>query len=377
MRDCLNCTVQNRQCIFADDWESCQTCKDFGNDQCDGILDLADISLANTHLSAAEKEAMQLLARLRQDVATLKTLGADIKMKQANSSAWKASHAEEEENLEHFKSEIHRMVSNGRQLFTEYKTNLTVYNKSLETVKGLREHAEKLFQEIHLQVHHRTINDCFECQDTGKACAFSDESEQCFQCQSSPRRRCQGSVDDEDTDRMKVALENLDAQIEQLLSCESHRPDQYHSLKTQLEQAKEVMRGYKQYPNPTPQQCADYTRRLTNLRRAEKELEEYRNESMIDDSSYQELRIRRRLVYECYLELLQRGVFYYDELEELAGNPERRGHKSAEHMNHDEFRAAVESASEASTERLEFPVYATTLSEGITEDDTWDSGIET
>lgn len=62
--------------------------------------------------------------------------------------------------------------------------------------------------------------------------------------------------------------------------------------------------------------------------------------------AYQELLVRRRMLEECYFELLYRRLFYYDELEELAGYPERRGHKRAEEMDHDEFRDAVEWAAE-------------------------------
>lgn len=36
------------------------------------------------------------------------------------------------------------------------------------------------------------------------------------------------------------------------------------------------------------------------------------------------------------------GVFYYDEIDGLAGYPERRGHKSVEEMDHGELRQAVE-----------------------------------
>ena len=43
----------------------------------------------------------------------------------------------------------------------------------------------------------------------------------------------------------------------------------------------------------------------------------------------------------CLGELLTRGLFYLDELEELAGHPERRGLKRAEEMDHDEYREAV------------------------------------
>ena len=149
-------------------------------------------------------------------------------------------------------------------------------------------------------MYRRTINDCFECQDNGKACAFLDKSEQCFQCQSSPHRRCQGSLDDEDTERVRTALENLDNQIDKRLSDETLQSNQYQSLKTRLGQAKEVMMNYRQRPDPTPQQCADYARRLSLLKRAEKEIEDCRNQSIIDDSTYQELRIRRRLVDQCH-----------------------------------------------------------------------------
>ena len=302
----------------------------------------------------------------------LKTLTADFKIKQASFSASKASHAEDQDS-ERLKSEIQAMALTGKQVSERHKTDRMAYNQSLEHIKELRERAENLFQELFIQVHRRTINNCFECQDTGQAYAFSDESEQCFPCQSPLRRRCQGSLDDEDTDRMRVALENLDDQIDQRLSCESLQPDQYQSLKAQLVQAKEVMASYRQHPDPTPQQCADYARRHSLLERAKKELDDFRNQSMIDDPTYQELRIRRRLVDECHFELLRRGVFYYEELEELAGHPERRGHKAAEHMDHDEFRAAVECAAEHHEEWTQSPLPTTTLSEGTNDDDAWDS----
>ena len=69
-------------------------------------------------------------------------------------------------------------------------------------------------------------------------------------------------------------------------------------------------------------------------------------------------------------------IFYYEELETLAGHPERRGNKGAEHMDHDNFRAAVECAAEHPDEWTQSPVPATTLSESMSEDDAWDSGIE-
>jgi hypothetical protein len=51
-------------------------------------------------------------------------------------------------------------------------------------------------------------------------------------------------------------------------------------------------------------------------------------------------------------------VFYYEELEELAGYPERRGYKRVEAMDHDEFREAVEWAAEHPGEWPESPLLA-------------------
>jgi hypothetical protein len=101
-----------------------------------------------------------------------------------------------------------------------------------------------------------------------------------------------------------------------------------------------------------------------------KEVREFRDQSLIDDMAYQELLVSRRMLEECHFELLRRGVFYYDELEELAGYPERRGHKRAEEMDHDEFRDAVEWAAEHPGEWPDSPILT-----GIQEDGS-DSRIE-
>jgi len=61
------------------------------------------------------------------------------------------------------------------------------------------------------------------------------------------------------------------------------------------------------------------------------------------------------MLEECHFELLHRGVFYYEELEE-AGHPERRGRKRAEEMDHDEYREAVEWAAEHPSEWLDSPI---------------------
>lgn len=79
---------------------------------------------------------------------------------------------------------------------------------------------------------------------------------------------------------------------------------------------------------------------------------------------------------DCHFELLRRGMFYYEELEELAGYPERRGHKAAEDMDHDEFRVAVDWATEHPGEWNQSFLPATTISDGANDDEAWDSGIE-
>jgi hypothetical protein len=78
------------------------------------------------------------------------------------------------------------------------------------------------------------------------------------------------------------------------------------------------------------------------MKRTIKEVKEFRDQSLIDDMAYQELLVRRRMLEECHFKLLRRGVFYCDELEELAGYPERRGRRRAEEMDYDEFREVVE-----------------------------------
>jgi hypothetical protein len=121
----------------------------------------------------------------------------------------------------------------------------------------------------------------------------------------------------------------------------------------------------------------DCSRLFSHMKKTKKELEEFRKHSLIDDTTYQELRIRRWILDACHSELLPRGVFYYDELEELAGYPERRGHKRAEHMDHDEFREAVEWAAGHPGEWPESPVLAAIQpDQNMDEENASDSGIE-
>jgi hypothetical protein len=226
MRNCSTCTVQNRQCAFGDDWESCLTCKERENGRCSGYLNLSQIVLANISLRRAEMEAMPILAQVKQDAQLLTTLSMDFKTKQVRLSASTSSGAEDL-NLERLRSEIQQLILTGKRVSERYKADRLAYEQLFQRVKELREHEEDLFHELLSQVQRRTINDCFECQDTGKVCIFLDESDQCTECQRPPCRLCQGSVDDKDTDRIKAALENVDSQIEEVLSRNLPNSDVY------------------------------------------------------------------------------------------------------------------------------------------------------
>ena len=90
---------------------------------------------------------------------------------------------------------------------------------------------------------------------------------------------------------MKAALESLDSQIDARLSCDVSELNLCRSLKARLEQAKEATANLRQQQNTTLEECAHHARRLSFLKRTEKELEDFRNQSLIEDSAYQELRI--------------------------------------------------------------------------------------
>lgn len=376
MRACSTCTTKNRECIFGDDWESCLTCKGHENGRCDGSLDLSQIALANINLRRAEKEAMPLLERIKQDAQLLTTLTMDFKAKQARISALTPSGAEDSD-LEGLQSEIRQLALTGKQVSERHKAGRLAYEQLFGRVKELRKHEEDLFHELLSQVQRRTINDCPGCQDTDKVCTFSEDSEQCTECQRPPRRCCEGSVDDEDTDRIEAALKHVDSQIDEVLSRDLPNSNLYRSLKARLEQEEDAARVFRPRLDSTSQELDDYARRVSRLNKTMKELEDFRKQSLIDDTAYQELRIRRRILDECHSELLHRGVFYYDELEELAGYPERRGYKRAEHMDHDEFREAVEWAAGHPGEWLESPVVAAIQpDQNMDEENASDSGIE-
>ena len=376
MRDCSTCTVHNRTCVFGDDWESCLTCKERENGQCDGSLDLSQIVLANINLRRAEKDAMPLLERIKQDAQLLTTLSMDFKAKQGRISTSTPSRAEDLD-LERLQSEIRELALTGKQVSDRHKVDRLAYEQLFRRVQESREHEKDLFHEVLSQVQRRTINDCPECRDNSKICTFLDESEQCTECQRSPRRRCQGSVNDEDTDRIKAALENVDSQIDGVLS--SNLPDSilYRSLKARLEQEIDATMLHRDRSGLTSQEREDHSRLSSRMMKTRKELEKFRKQSLIDTTAYQELRIRRRILDECHSELLRRGVFYYDELEELAGYPERRGHTAAEHMDHDDFREAVEWAAGHPGEWPEPPLLAGIQpDQNMDEENASDSGIE-
>lgn len=141
---------------------------------------------------------------------------------------------------------------------------------------------------------------------------FSDNSEQCDQCQNPPRRRCQGSVEDEDTERFNAAVENVNSQIDDILS---HNPPNSHiylSLKTRLEQANNATAAYTVHLGSTPQDETEHANRVARMKRTMKKVREFRDQSLTDDMAYQELLVRWRLLEECHFELLRRRVSYYE-----------------------------------------------------------------
>ena len=289
----------------------------------------------------AEKEVVQLLERIKQDTQLLTTLATDFKAKQAELAQTTPSGAQ---NLaaERLQSEVRHLALSGKQASERHKADKAAYGQIYQRIEALREHEEDLFHGILSQVQRRMVNDCANCQDdTDKVCTFSDDSEQCTECQRAPLRECQGSVDDEDTVRMRDTLRNVESQIDEALSRDRFAGDLYRSLKERLQQEQDAGRGYIERLDSTPQERVDHVVRVSRAQRTRKELENFRKLNLVDDAAYQELRVRRRLLDECHSELLQRGVFYFDEIEELAGHPQRRGDKIAETMDNDEFREAV------------------------------------
>jgi hypothetical protein len=135
--------------------------------------------------------------------------------------------------------------------------------------------------------------------------------------------------------------------------------------------------AFRDHRGSTSQELEDHARRVSRMKKARKELEDFRKQSLINDTTYQELLVRRRVLGACYSELLRRGVFYYDELEELAGHPKRRGYEGAEHMDHDEFREALEWATEHPGEWPESPLLTSIQHDrNMVEENASDSGIE-
>jgi predicted nuclease with TOPRIM domain len=127
--------------------------------------------LTNISLRRAKIEAMPILARVKQDAQLLTTLSMDFKTKQVRLSALTSSGAEDL-NLERLQSEIQQLVLTGKRVSERYKTDRLAYEQLFQRVKELREHKEDLFHELLSQVQRRTINDCFECQDTSKVYIF-------------------------------------------------------------------------------------------------------------------------------------------------------------------------------------------------------------
>jgi hypothetical protein len=322
----------------------------------------------NIQLKRSKNEAMLLRTRAEQGAQLLRTLSQSFKAKEASLSAATSSMADMDVGL--LRSEIQQVALNGKQAAERHKADKLAYGQLVQRLAELREHEEDLFAELVGQVQRRTVNDCYECQNSSKICVFSDDSEQCTQCQSPPRRRCQGSVEDEDTDRFKAAVETVNSQIDDILSHNLPNTHLYRSLKARLEQESNAATAYTVHLGSTPQDQTEYADRVTRMNSTVKEVQEFREQSLINDTAYQELLVRRRMLEECLFELLRRGVFYYDELEELAGHPERRGRKRAEEMDHDKYREAVEWAAEHPGEWPDSPVPV-----GIQENGS-DSGIE-
>lgn len=321
------------------------TCKQGENGYCDGALDLSQIVQCNIDIRTIESEVVQLRARSTQDSQLLTSMSAEVKASQATLNTSKSSGVDGA-NQNRMQSELQQLLSTAKPIFERQKANKLAHVQLMQRLEQVRDHEANLFVELLSQVRHRTVNDCSECATTGKICIFSDESEQCNECQKPPRRRCQGSVDDDDADRIKAALDTIDGQIEEILSLGLSDKTLYSNLKERLKHEEDATMAYRSRSGLSPQELEDHSRLTSQLMRTRKELEALRDQSLIDDAGYQELRIRRRLINECHSELLQRAVCYYDELEELAGYPERRGHKRVEEMDHDEYRDAVEWALE-------------------------------
>ncbi|KAK5203074.1 hypothetical protein LTR96_011311 [Exophiala xenobiotica] len=110
--------------------------------------------MANTDLRQAEKEAMQLLARAKQDAEILKTLSADFKMKKTSFSASKACHAEDQDSRR-LKSEaatraIEYEMSLQRNEWPRDEESLRLINVLGDACwkSGMLEKAEEVFQEV-------------------------------------------------------------------------------------------------------------------------------------------------------------------------------------------------------------------------------------
>lgn len=327
-------------------------------------------------LKRTESEVGQLQTRLQQDAQLLKNLSETFKAHRASLSA-STSPGTEKQDIHVLQSELQQMALTGKRVSERHKEDKILYEQLSRHCKELREHEEELFHEVTVKVQGRTVNDCFECQETSRTCIFSDESYQCTECQEPPRRRCSGSVNDDDTDRFKAALDNVDRHIDEILSRSIPNSHLYKSLKERLEQEENAVAASGEEVHSTSQAWTDHKHRVLRMHKTSEELREFRERSLIDDIAYQELLVRRRILVECHFELLKRGVAYYDDLEELAGYPQRRGYKMAEDMDHGEFREAVEWAAEHPgewpTSSVPTPIE---LLMTVEEEDACDSGVE-
>jgi hypothetical protein len=344
MRDCETCKAHNLECGFKDDWESCISCGK--NGRCDGFLDLSQIGLLNVEIGRAESELKQLRQRVQQDSQLLVSLGKDVKWKRTALDTALSSETDETWATQ-IRSEIDQLISEASPVQRRHQSDKLAHQELVQRLEASRSREDTLFQQLVSQVQRRTVNDCAGCITSGEVCDFPDGSEQCIECRRHVRR-CEGSLDDDDIDLIKAALKTIDVEIDDILNRKLPDSGLYSSLKEGFKSLRIATIQYRGRSGLSKQEIEERYRIISNFGKSGKELEEFRNSNLIEDTTYQQLRIRKRILDACHNELLGRGVFYYDELEKLTGYP------GAEDLDEHEFRQAVEWAAQHPDEHREY-----------------------
>ncbi|OQU95658.1 hypothetical protein CLAIMM_01840 [Cladophialophora immunda] len=328
MKACEQCVAREKECSY-DAWDQCVACTESGH-TCWPPISL-DGLVGKTRELRLQSDAEHLRVVLNEKIIKSKSMQeVFVQRKHALNQA-----SSDADRL--FLSQLQKQGEPQSKDVGDDKEKYEIIGESIQ--KKLRE-KEDMAHALADLVLDRFAQDCERCVQLQQDCNFPTDSHICTTCRTAVVR-CTGDLDWNGLDLMWNAGDPLDQQVDEYLQNNLSDPVMFRDLKSNEARSWMLLQPFLGRSGLSTQEHRESSRLSKERQQMRKSLEQIRNSSFNDDTTYQELLSLREVLTICANAASRWWSEYNVELEEWTGYPTQRGLPDVEDMTEAQFPAAV------------------------------------